>query len=203
MFLLPSGASTKGGLFTPEILKLMGEYSERPVIFALSNPTDNAECTAEAAYDNTGGRAIFASGSPFPTYEKNGKLFKPGQGNNAYIFPGVALATIATGMHHISDDVFILAAQVLGNGTKKTADFQFPRNIISWEFNLLFQTLADTVSEEDLKVGRLYPPLHDILNVSLKIAEAITVEAYKNGWFIKLISHRRRLCFRLHFANLT
>jgi len=148
------GASAQRGAFTTEVLKLMGQYNEKPVIFALSNPTSKAECTAEEAYDATDCRAVFASGSPFPTYTKNGKRFEPGQGNNAYIFPGVALATITAGIHHISDEVFILAAQAL----------------------------ADCVAESDLKVGRLYPPLQDIQNVSLKIATAIVEDAYKHGY---------------------
>ncbi len=88
------GAAAQRGSFTPEVLKLMAELNERPVIFALSNPTSKAECTAEEAYDHTDGRAVFASGSPFPTYKKNGLHFEPGQGNNSYIFPGVALAVI-------------------------------------------------------------------------------------------------------------
>jgi malate dehydrogenase (oxaloacetate-decarboxylating)(NADP+) len=147
------GASAQFGAFNEKIIRKMGELNDRPVIFALSNPTSKAECTAEAAYKYTDGRAVFASGSPFPDYVHNGKTFKPGQGNNAYIFPGVALGVIAAGIHHISDDVFLLAAR----------------------------TLAHLVQESDLSVGRLYPPLQDIRNVSLIIAKAIAEEAYQNG----------------------
>lgn len=107
------GAAAQKGAFTPEILKKMGQINHRPIIFALSNPTSKAECTAAEAYENTDGRAVFASGSPFPNYVHKGKTFMPGQGNNAYIFPGVALAVIGSGIHHISEDVFLLSAEVI------------------------------------------------------------------------------------------
>ena len=107
------GAAAVPNVFTQAIIEEMSRNNEQPIIFALSNPTHKAECTAEQAYKWSGGKAIFASGSPFPDYEMNGKVYKPGQGNNAYIFPGVALATICCGLHHISDDVFLASAEAL------------------------------------------------------------------------------------------
>ncbi|XP_053605392.1 NADP-dependent malic enzyme-like isoform X2 [Plodia interpunctella] len=148
------GAAAIAGAFSPSILRKMGEYNARPVIFALSNPTSKAECTAEEAYSNTDERAVFASGSPFPDYRtKDGRTLRPGQGNNAYIFPGLALGIICAGLVDISEDFMLLAAEAL----------------------------SEIVSQSDLDVGRLYPPLENIQECSIKIAKKVVEHAYKTG----------------------
>ena len=147
------GAAAIPNVFTEDVIKKMAELNERPIIFALSNPTSQAECTAEAAYTHSEGRAIFASGSPFPTFQGFGKTFEPGQGNNAYIFPGLSLGIICAGIRHVHESVFLFAAE----------------------------GLASLVTEEDLEVGRMYPPLSKIKQVSFKIATTVAEEAYKEG----------------------
>merc|ERR1712183_759122 len=147
------GAAAVPRVFTPEIIRDMASFNDQPVIFALSNPTSQAECTAEEAYVHSDGRAVFASGSPFPTFKGFGKTYEPGQGNNAYIFPGASLGVIASGIHHISDSVFLSAAEAL----------------------------ADMVTEDDLAVGRLCPPLDNIRNCSLKIAAKVAEDAYADN----------------------
>ena len=145
------GVSGQAGMFTPAILKRMAQLNERPMIFALSNPTSKAECTAEEAYRLTDGRAIFASGSPFDPVSIDGKQFMTAQGNNAYIFPGVGLGILACESRLVTNEMFLAAARAL----------------------------ADEVTEEDLFEGGIYPPLGKIRKVSLAIAVAVAKVAYQ------------------------
>jgi malate dehydrogenase (oxaloacetate-decarboxylating)(NADP+) len=144
------GVSGQGKSFTREIVETMGQFNQRPVIFALSNPTSKAECTAEQAYTWTAGRAVFACGSPFAPVTLAGRTYVPGQGNNVYIFPGVGLAVVATGSRRVTDAMFLTAAR----------------------------TLAALVREDELAEGRVYPALKRIHEVSLAIAVAVAEEIY-------------------------
>jgi malate dehydrogenase (oxaloacetate-decarboxylating)(NADP+) len=147
------GVSGQPNTFTGEILETVAQYNEHPIVFALSNPTSKAECTAEEAYRCTAGRAVYASGSPFDPVELDGKRFVPGQGNNAYIFPGVGLGVVASEASRVTDEMFFAAAKAL----------------------------ADQISESDLALGSVYPPLSRIREVSKIIAAAVADVAYKRG----------------------
>ena|SRR3990167_1648791 len=131
----------------------MHENSKRPIIFALSNPTRNAECTAQQAYEWTEGSAIFASGSPFDPVTLNGKTYTPGQGNNMFIFPGLGFAAFICRATKVSEDMIIQAAT----------------------------TLANYVSDEEIANGNIYPSICDIRTISKKIIGAVIKSAKKDG----------------------
>jgi malate dehydrogenase (oxaloacetate-decarboxylating)(NADP+) len=105
------GVSTKGGAFTQRVVEAMSRLNDRPIIFALSNPTDKAECSAEQAYTWSNGKALYAAGVQFPDVALNGKTFHPGQANNFYIFPAIGLATYVARPRRITDECFIAAAE--------------------------------------------------------------------------------------------
>ena len=147
------GVSGMPATFTEPIVRKMAQLNRAPVIFALSNPTSKAECTAEQAYTWSDGRGIFASGSPFPDFTLNGRTYKPGQGNNSYIFPGVGLGVIVSQSRRVTDEMFFVAAK----------------------------TLASLVTEADLTTGRIFPELQRIREVSAAIAVAVAKVAYERG----------------------
>ena len=147
------GVSGMSQAFTEPVVRVMARLNKRPVVFALSNPTSKAECTAEQAYTWSDGRAIFASGSPFAPVTLNGVTHVPGQGNNSYIFPGVGLGVIATESTRVTDEMFLVAAQ----------------------------TLASLVTESDLALGRVYPDLKRIREVSVEIAVAVAAVVFRHG----------------------
>jgi len=144
------GATGAPGTFTRPVIERLSQLNSRPVIFALSNPTSRAECTPEQAYAWSGGRAIFASGSPFAPVTYGGKVFRPAQGNNAYVFPGIGLGAVACRARTLPDDLFLVAAR----------------------------TLADLVRWKDLEEGALYPPMAEIRKISLAIATSVAKKAY-------------------------
>ncbi|XP_015902424.3 NADP-dependent malic enzyme [Ziziphus jujuba] len=152
------GTSGKGGQFTKEVVESMAAINEQPIILALSNPTSQSECTAEQAYTWSQGRAIFASGSPFGPVEYEGKVFTPGQANNAYIFPGFGLGLIMSGTIRVHDDMLLAASEAL----------------------------AAQVTEENYDKGLIYPPFSNIRKISAHIAANVAAKAYELGLATRL-----------------
>jgi malate dehydrogenase (oxaloacetate-decarboxylating)(NADP+) len=147
------GVSGAGGTFTRPVIEAMARLNRRPIIFALSNPTSKSECTAEEAYTWSEGRAVFASGSPFNPVTYKGKTFVPGQSNNSYIFPGVGLGIIISEATRVTDEMFFEAAKTLG----------------------------EMVTEEEYAVGRIYPKLDRIREVSIAIGVSVAEVAFRRG----------------------
>jgi malate dehydrogenase (oxaloacetate-decarboxylating)(NADP+) len=147
------GVSGQGKVFTREVVEAMASHQAHPVIFALSNPTSKAECTSQEALEWSGGRAIYASGSPMPAVEIAGRRIVPGQGNNVYIFPGLGLGALAFQSRLVTDAMFLTAAE----------------------------TLASLVTQEELAEGRVYPRLDRIREVSVAIAAAVARESFRTG----------------------
>jgi malate dehydrogenase (oxaloacetate-decarboxylating)(NADP+) len=148
------GAAGVPAVFTQEVVEAMAANNPRPVVFALSNPTSKAECTAEQAYQWSQGTAIFASGSPFKPVEYAGRTMVPGQANNVYIFPGVGMGVLASASSVVTDEMFLAAAR----------------------------TLAAMVTAEELATGRVFPALSNIRGVSLRIATAVAEIAHNSGY---------------------
>ncbi|TVU17132.1 hypothetical protein EJB05_33148 [Eragrostis curvula] len=147
------GTSGVGKTFTKEVVEAMASFNEKPVIFSLSNPTSHSECTAEEAYTWTQGRAVFASGSPFDPVEYEGKVYVPGQSNNAYIFPGFGLGVVISGAIRVHDDMLLAASEAL----------------------------AEQVSEEHFEKGLIFPQLTNIRAISARIAAKVAAKAYELG----------------------
>ena len=147
------GVSTSAKAFNQRVVATMAKLNERPVIFALSNPTDHAECSAEEAYKWSQGRALFAAGVPFAPVSYGGKVFVPGQGNNLYVFPAVALAVYATQAKRVPDALFIAAAR----------------------------GVAEQVTSAQLDSGLLYPPQSDILATELHAAVRVAEAIFERG----------------------
>lgn len=147
------GVSTAGNTFTREVIEAVSRLNARPIIFALSNPTENAECTPQAAYEWSKGKALYSSGVQFPPVSMGGRTFLPGQGNNFYIYPAVGMAIYATRPKRVTDKMFIEAAYAL----------------------------ADQVTQAELDQGQLFPPQSNILETEIRVAARVARVVFDEG----------------------
>jgi malate dehydrogenase (oxaloacetate-decarboxylating)(NADP+) len=145
------GVSTVGKAFDRKVIEAVGRHNQRPIIFALSNPTEHAECTPQEAYQWTQGRAIYAAGVQFPPVRIDGQLKIPSQANNVYIFPAMGMAIYATQAKRVTDEMFIVAAQAC----------------------------AELVSKQQLEEGMLYPPQANLLETELAIAAKVAANIFE------------------------
>ena len=139
------GVSTIGKAFTRAVVETMSKVNQRPIIFALSNPTEHAECTAEEAYNWSRGKALYAAGVQFGPVHYNGDTFLPGQANNIYVYPAIGLTIYAANPKFVTDEMFIEAARAT----------------------------ADQVTDKQLKMGMLFPPQSNILETEVRTAERV------------------------------
>jgi malate dehydrogenase (oxaloacetate-decarboxylating)(NADP+) len=163
------GLSGQGGSFSPSILEELFKHSQRPIVFPLSNPTSNSETDAKTCYTLSKGRCIFASGSPFAPVEVNGKMYYPGQGNNMYIFPGLGFGAWLCGAKVVTDRMISAAAR----------------------------SLADQVSEKELREGNLYPAISNIRAIEMEIAAKVMEVAYEEG----VAQHPRPINLKEHVTK--
>jgi malate dehydrogenase (oxaloacetate-decarboxylating)(NADP+) len=147
------GVSTVGKAFHHKVVDAMARINQRPIIFALSNPTDHAECTPIEAYGWTQGRAIYAAGVQFPPVRVDGTVLMPSQANNVYVFPAIGMAVYATQAKRVPDELFIVAARAV----------------------------ADQVTKQQLEEGMLYPPQANLLDVELNTATKIAELIFARG----------------------
>src|SRR4029077_3593142 len=147
------GVSTVGKLFSREVVEAMSRINERPIIFALSNPIEKHECLPEDAYVWSGGKVVYAGGVQFPPVHIGGQAFLPSQANNLYIFPAVGMAIYATNAKRVTDEMFIEAAHAV----------------------------ADEVTPEQLKLGMLFPPQSNILEVEIKTAARVAKLVFESN----------------------
>ncbi len=147
------GVSTVGRTFTQPVVEAMSKLNQRPIIFALSNPTERAECTAEQAYTWSRGKAIYAAGVQFPPVQYEGKTFLPGQANNFYVFPAVGLAIYATNAKRVTDEMFIEAAKAT----------------------------ADQVTDQQREQGMVFPPQSNILETEIRTAERVAAVVFERN----------------------
>jgi malate dehydrogenase (oxaloacetate-decarboxylating)(NADP+) len=147
------GVSTTGRAFTQQVVETMSRINDRPIVFALSNPTDHAECSAEDAYKWSKGKALYAAGVQFPPVQYGQQTLLPGQANNLYIFPAVGMAIYATQATRVTDEMFVEAARAV----------------------------ADQVTPDQLRQGLLYPPQSNILETEIRTAARVAKVVFKSG----------------------